>query len=101
MTDKMIYAAAASLADALTPEEIEQNLLYPDLDRIRPVSARVAAATILQAHKEGLVHIPEIIAATTSLESMTALVEKNMWHPAYPTDLPKAAEHEKRLVSSL
>ncbi|KAJ9073575.1 hypothetical protein DSO57_1014762 [Entomophthora muscae] len=101
VTDKMIYAAAASLADALTPEEIEQNLLYPDLDRIRPVSARVAAATILQAHKEGLVQIPEILAATTSLETMTAFVEKNMWHPAYPSNLTQAVEHEKQSVSSL
>lgn len=97
----MIYASAASLADALTPEEIEKNLLYPDLDRIRSVSARVAAATILQAHKEGLVHIPEVLAATTDLETMIALVEKNMWHPAYPVISPEAAQYEKVSVSGL
>ncbi|KAG5456420.1 MAG: hypothetical protein BJ554DRAFT_3847, partial [Olpidium bornovanus] len=44
ITDGMIYAAARAVADSLTPEEKEAGQLYPRINRIRDVSAQVAAA---------------------------------------------------------
>lgn len=49
ITQKMIYASGISLSNALTPEEISQGLLYPDLARIRDVSVQVASGVIQAA----------------------------------------------------
>lgn len=84
ISDKMIYAAAASLANSLNDEEKSQNLLYPSLKRIRPISARVAAATILQAHKEGKVTESNYVTASKAgMDELIKLVEEKMWHPQY------------------
>jgi malic enzyme len=47
----IMHAAAASLAQSLTPEEVLENRLYPHLDRIRAVSVDVAAAVVREAQK--------------------------------------------------
>lgn len=49
ITQTMIYASGISLSNALTPEEINQGLLYPDLARIRDVSVHVASGVIQAA----------------------------------------------------
>lgn len=49
ITQTMIYASGISLSNALTPEEINQGLLYPDLARIRDVSVQVASGVIQAA----------------------------------------------------
>lgn len=53
-TDSMIDASATSLAASLLPSEISQGLLYPDLARIRDVSAQVALGVIRAAQEAGV-----------------------------------------------
>lgn len=53
-TDSMIEASATSLAASLLPSEISQGLLYPDLARIRDVSAQVALGVIRAAQEAGV-----------------------------------------------
>ncbi|KAJ2853456.1 hypothetical protein J3B02_003133 [Coemansia erecta] len=55
ITDTMIYAVAKALANSRNSEEKEADELYPRIERIREVSAQLAAAFITQAVNEGLV----------------------------------------------
>ncbi|KAI8872832.1 malic enzyme [Ramicandelaber brevisporus] len=95
VTDNMIYTASASLANSLTKDEIANGLLYPRIERIREVSAQVAAAVAQQAVREGLCRNPEI-AKAAKIESATKnakpdgaftqevldIVTKAMWVPS-------------------
>jgi malate dehydrogenase (oxaloacetate-decarboxylating)(NADP+) len=54
VTDGMITASAIALSEARNGEEVETGLLYPRLERIREVSARVAAGVVKQAQVEGV-----------------------------------------------
>lgn len=54
VTDAMITAAALGLSKSLTDEETAAGLLYPRLERIREVSASVAAR-VVRAAQEGKV----------------------------------------------
>lgn len=54
VTDSMIDASANSLAASLLPSEVSQGLLYPDLSRIRDVSAQVAIGVIRAAQEAGV-----------------------------------------------
>jgi len=54
VTDEMIYASAAGLAESLTQEEIDKDWLYPELSRIREVSVVIARDVIRAAQKEGI-----------------------------------------------
>lgn len=51
ITDSMIYASAQLLSDALTPQEVENGLLYPDITRIREVSVYVTRGVIRAAQE--------------------------------------------------
>lgn len=56
----MIYASATALSTALSPSEVEQGWLYPDIGRIRDVSVIVAMGVIRAAQEAGVdreVHI--------------------------------------------
>ncbi|KAI8372882.1 malic enzyme [Radiomyces spectabilis] len=88
VSDDMIYEAAKSLAQSLKPQEIQQGHLYPDLDRIREVSAKVAAAVCRQAIAENVARDPRLIAlAKTSTnnqeleQNLLTFVRSNMWDP--------------------
>ena len=76
VTDGMISAAAATLAECLTDAEIAEGLLFPSVRRLRDVARRVAAAVITQAMLDGV--------ATKSIDDPAALVNANMWEPHYP-----------------
>ncbi|KAJ5590231.1 NADP-dependent malic enzyme [Penicillium hetheringtonii] len=52
VTDSMIYASGESLSAALTAEEIERGLLYPDITRIREVSIVVTRKVIRAAQND-------------------------------------------------
>ncbi|KAI7831862.1 malic enzyme [Kickxella alabastrina] len=54
ITDTMIYAVSKALAESLNAEEKGKGELYPRIERIREVSAQLAAAFIRQAVREGL-----------------------------------------------
>ena len=44
LNDDMIYEASIALANSLNDQEIKDGLLYPRLNRIREISAQVAAS---------------------------------------------------------
>ena len=49
VTDSMVEASSLGLATSLTDDEIASDLLYPRIERIREISARVAIAVIRAA----------------------------------------------------
>lgn len=49
VTDAMVEQASVALAASLNRDEHEQQLVYPRLDRIRDISARIALAVIRTA----------------------------------------------------
>ncbi|RKP07964.1 hypothetical protein THASP1DRAFT_30219 [Thamnocephalis sphaerospora] len=84
ITDSMIYESARALAGALTDEERGQGDLYPRIQRIRAVSAQVAAATIRCAVNEELATSEEVKAVVAAGdEALLDYVRSHMWEPVY------------------
>ena len=54
VSDRMISAAAAALAEQVTDEELDLGMLYPEIGRLREVSRVVAAAVMREASSEGV-----------------------------------------------
>ena len=52
VTDAMVEASSFGLADSLTQEERDCDLLYPRLERIREISAFIATRVIRKAQEE-------------------------------------------------
>ncbi|KAG6814269.1 hypothetical protein H0H92_015384 [Tricholoma furcatifolium] len=52
VTDSMVEQASIALAQSLTQEEVNSDLVYPRLARIRDISARIALAVIRAAQKD-------------------------------------------------
>ncbi|CAG8552773.1 14949_t:CDS:2 [Dentiscutata erythropus] len=113
ITDRQIYASASALAESLTAEEIEQNFLYPAVQRIRRVSARVAAAVIVTSVDEGLACNPEINSMVKKdlqeilsrngekWQSLVKYVEERMWDPSIEKFFSSDSLIEKNLLDSL
>lgn len=51
VTDSMIEASALALSESLTVAEVQDDLLYPRITRIREISAHVALKVIRTAQK--------------------------------------------------
>ncbi|KAK0099849.1 hypothetical protein ONS95_013323 [Cadophora gregata] len=60
ITQEMIYASAVALSNAITPSELADGRLYPELDRIRDVSVVVAREVMREAQRQGLDREPSI-----------------------------------------
>ena len=69
-------AAAHTLADMVSEEDLKQGSLYPALPRIREVSARIGAAVAAVAYQRGLADGP-------TPNDLRALVESQMYDPRY------------------
>ncbi|HEY7771908.1 MAG TPA: NAD-dependent malic enzyme [Marinagarivorans sp.] len=54
ISDEMFLAAAKTLAQSVTPEEIERGSVYPKLTRIREVSLDIAVTVAQMAYEQGL-----------------------------------------------
>jgi malate dehydrogenase (oxaloacetate-decarboxylating)(NADP+) len=52
VTDGMVEAASMALADSLTAEETAEDRIYPNLTRIRDISAMIAWRVIKAAQIE-------------------------------------------------
>jgi len=76
VTDEMFMAAARTLAQLVTKDDLEQGSLYPALPRIREVSAHIAAAVAKVAYKRGL-------AKGKAPKSLLSLVRSQMYDPRY------------------
>jgi malate dehydrogenase (oxaloacetate-decarboxylating)(NADP+) len=76
VTDEMFMAAARTLADMVTEEDLAQGSLYPALPRIREVSARIGAAVAEVAFRRGL-------STMTPPADVLAYVKSQMYNPRY------------------
>ena len=52
VTDSMIEAASLGLANSLTEEERELDMIYPRIERIRDISAKIALSVVREAQKK-------------------------------------------------
>lgn len=77
VSDNMITHAAQALARQVTNDELGRGLLYPDIARLREVTAHCAAAVAAQAFEEGL-------ATHKRPESLLEAAIEAMWTPEYP-----------------
>jgi malate dehydrogenase (oxaloacetate-decarboxylating)(NADP+) len=73
---EMFLAAARTLANALTQEELEAGRIYPPLTRIREVSALIALATAELAYQRGLAEQPRP-------DDLPASIRAQMFEPTY------------------
>ena len=76
VTDEMFMAAAHTLAQMVSEDDLKQGSLYPALPRIREVSARIGAAVAAVAYQRGLTAGP-------APNDMLALVQSQMYDPRY------------------
>jgi malic enzyme len=76
VTDAMFLDAARALASLVTPADLDQGAVYPELTRIRECSHAVACAVIRRAAAEGHAS-PEI------LPGLEETVSRAMWFPTY------------------
>jgi malic enzyme len=76
VTDAMFLDAALALAGLVTPSDLAQGAVYPELTRIRDCSHAVACAVIRRAVAEGHAQ-PGILAG------LDETVRRAMWFPDY------------------
>ena len=76
VTDAMVTASSAALAEQITDEELALGLLFPSVNRLREVSKEVARAVVQQARKDN-------VAADTDTD-IEDLLESSIWSPEYP-----------------
>jgi len=79
VTDSMIEASALALADSLTPEERQADLLYPRIERIRDISAIVAKGVIRAAQKAGVDRAKNLRQMNDA--DLVAFIKTKMWQP--------------------
>ncbi|BGP10667.1 hypothetical protein JCM10049v2_006559 [Rhodotorula toruloides] len=77
--EELVHASAQGLADSLTPEETARHLLYPDIERIREVSIKIAVTVIQAAQKLGVDRNEELRGKSSA--EIEAYVRKGMYHP--------------------
>ena len=76
VTDDMFLTSARTLAAQVTEADLRQGSLYPQLNRIRDISARIAMAVAAFAFEQGLAGVPKP-------NDMKAFIRSNMWEPVY------------------
>jgi malate dehydrogenase (oxaloacetate-decarboxylating)(NADP+) len=76
ITDEMFFVAAKTLANQVTPTDLDLGRLYPPFTRIRPVSAAIATAVAELAYERGLAQHPRPA-------DLSAFVRSLMYEPVY------------------
>jgi malic enzyme len=80
----MIMAASESLAALITPEELAQGRVYPNMHRIRDISLRVATQVLKAAAEEGHVGSPAALRAMARGDAaLENFVFRQMYTPTY------------------
>ena len=77
VSDDMITRVAKTLAGQITEAELDRGSLYPDIARLREITAVCAAAVCEQAFDEGL-------ATVERPDDFEAAAREAMWWPEYP-----------------
>ena len=78
VTDEMFMAAAHTLAEQVTEDDLRQGSLYPPLKNVRSVSAHIAAAVAAVAFRRGL-------ARGAQPTDLLGFVKSQMYEPCYAT----------------
>jgi malate dehydrogenase (oxaloacetate-decarboxylating)(NADP+) len=81
VTGEMFFAAARTLADMVTEEELGIGRTYPKLDRIREVSIAIGVAVADVAFRHGLTKMDRP-------DDLTAHVKAGLYDPAYAEYVP-------------
>jgi malate dehydrogenase (oxaloacetate-decarboxylating)(NADP+) len=76
VTEEMFIVAAKALAHLVSEEDLAQACIYPPIEKIREVSAVLAAAVADVAFKRGFATIPRP-------ENLAAFVRQQMYDPKY------------------
>ena len=76
VTDEMFFAAARVLSSLVTDEDIKKGSVYPDLQRIREVSSKIATVVAEVAFERKLAGIPRPL-------DIPAHVRRHMYEPKY------------------
>ena len=74
--DEMFLASAKALAALVTEDDLAMGRVYPGLERIREVSAYIAAATAQVAYDRGLATVPRPV-------DLVAAARAAMYEPMY------------------
>jgi malate dehydrogenase (oxaloacetate-decarboxylating) len=77
VTDRMIAAAAETLAKQVRAEDLGEGSLFPPVRDLRTVTARVAEAVVREARDSGL-------GRALSEAEIAPAVAAAMWEPNYP-----------------
>jgi malic enzyme len=81
VTDSMFLVAAKAVAESVSEQRLKTGAIYPDAAELRAVSARIAAAVIRDAQRQGLGRmIPD--------GEIEKLVADCMWYPEYRPYVP-------------
>lgn len=76
ITDEMFLVAADALAHEVSQADLQAGRIYPPLETIRLVSARIAAAVAGVAHARGLARAP-------APPDLLAAIRSGMYEPVY------------------
>jgi malate dehydrogenase (oxaloacetate-decarboxylating)(NADP+) len=76
ISDRMFFAAACTLADAVQESDLVIGRIYPSMQRIHEVSERIAAAVAKVAFDEKLARVDPPA-------DLMALVKSRVWEPKY------------------
>ncbi|KAJ7185382.1 hypothetical protein C8R46DRAFT_882112 [Mycena filopes] len=79
VSDSMVEASSLGLANSLTQDEEAAGLLYPQIERIREISADIALQVIRAAQDAGVDRHPELRAMNDT--ELLAFVNGKMWNP--------------------
>ena len=74
--DEMFMAAARTLAQLVTEEDLAMGRIYPSLKRIREVSVAIGTAVAEVAYQQELARVPRP-------DNLAEFVQAQMYHPSY------------------
>jgi malate dehydrogenase (oxaloacetate-decarboxylating)(NADP+) len=76
VTDEMLAAAAKTLAQEVSQEDLDAGCVYPPLGKIRETSRKIAAAVAGVAYRQDLATVP-------MPENLLAFIQEEMFEPEY------------------
>ena len=79
ITDRMLYIAAAALAEFVSEEQLKTGKVFPNVQDIRSVSKHVACAVIREAFENDLT----TRMTKKNLENLEEYVGSKMYNPVY------------------